>query len=241
MEKTEEKIKEGGNNQAKKHAGQKAKAIIFDFDDTLINTKDVSIKRHIETARKLGIEFDKRELIKRWGQPWPQLLYEVLGRRADEFINAIKDIKGFKFSQIEGASQTLSYLKSKGFFIGILSSSEREWVLRKTESASLSVRDFDDWLVFSNEDVKECKPSSLAFETILGRLMARGVSRDNIYYCGDMLIDFETARNAGVNFIAVTTGFHRKEDFIKAGLEESMIIMSVKELPSKLEELKLIG
>lgn len=235
MEKTKEGTKDG-----KKHAGRKAKAIIFDFDDTLINTKDVSVKRHIETARKLGIEFDEKELIKRWGQPWPQLLYDFLGARTDEFINAIRGIKGFKFSQIDGASQTLSYLKSKGFFIGILTSSEREWVLRKTQSASLNLDYFDDWLVFCNDNVKKYKPDKLAFETILSRLATKGVSRDNTHYCGDLLIDLETARNAGVNFIAVTTGFHKKEDFINAGLGENRIINSVKELPSKLEELNLV-
>lgn len=228
------------NQKAKKNAEQKARAIIFDFDDTLINTKDVSIKRHIDTAKKLGIEFDERELIKRWGQPWPQLLYGFLGNRADEFINAINNTKNFNFSQIEGASEMLSYLRSKGIFVGILTSSGREWIIRKTESASLGLNNFDDWLIFCNEDVKEPKPNKLAFETILARLAAKGVSGDMICYCGDLLLDLETARNAGVNFIAVTTGFHKKEDFIRAGLDGNKVIESVKDLPSKLEELKLV-
>ncbi|PIN87260.1 hypothetical protein COV19_00640 [Candidatus Woesearchaeota archaeon CG10_big_fil_rev_8_21_14_0_10_44_13] len=215
------------------------KAFIFDFDDTLINTKDISIKRHKEAVRRLGIEFDEKELIKRWGQPWPQMLSEFLGDGAKEFVEIMKGLEDMGFRQIEGTNNFLSYLKSRNFYLGILTSSQREWTFKKAESASIDIRNFEDWLIFCNEDVKECKPSASAFEPIINGLNARGVSKEGIYYCGDLILDLETARNAGVNFIAVTTGFHKKEDFIKAGLGGGMIINSIKELPSKIEELKI--
>ena len=228
------------NKKSGKKERNRTKAIIFDFDDTLINTKDVSIEKHKEAARILGIDFDEKELIRRWGQPWPMLLYEFLGDKADKFVKIMGRLENFEFGQIKGAEKAILYAKQNKMFIGILSSSERKWVLRKAESASINLQHFDDWLIICNEDVEKHKPNPSAFNIILKRLSEKGLNKDEVLYCGDNLIDFETAKNAGINFMAVTTGFTEKEHFIEAGLSGEMIIPSIKELPEKLENLNLL-
>lgn len=216
------------------------KAIIFDFDDTLINTKCVSLDKHKEAAKRLNIDFDENELIKRWGKPWPSLLYEFLGKNTDKFVKLMDNLEDFKFEQINGAADSISYAKKKNFFLGILTSSERKWVMKKAKDASIDLGLFEDWLIFCNEDVDEHKPDPEVFKNAIEKLAVHGIKKEAVYYCGDNLVDFEAAKNAGINFIAVTTGFTKKEDFVKAGMSEELILPSVKELPFKLEMLNII-
>ena len=50
------------------------------------------------------------------------------------------------------------------------------------------------------------------------------------------MFDYEAARNAGINFVAVETGYYKERDFVEKGLDVKNVIKSVKYLPSWLEQ-----
>ncbi|MFO8016641.1 MAG: HAD hydrolase-like protein [Candidatus Woesearchaeota archaeon] len=214
----------------------KQKAIIFDFDDTLVMTKEISINKHKEAARRLGISFDENELIKRWGMPWPALLHEFMGDRTEEFISMMGGMDEFRIRRFKGANKAISEARGKGALLGILSSSERDWILQKSKDAGIRLDLFEGDLVFSSEDVRRHKPHPKSFEVIIDKLKVKGISKSEITYCGDSLMDFRTSSAAGVNFIAVTTGFATTEDFIREGVERENIIDSIAGLPEILDK-----
>lgn len=220
-----------------KNMKTRIKAVIFDFDDTLINTKEISIAKHKEAARALGIKFDEREMIKRWGRPWPQLLYGLAGDRTDEFIKLILEFEDFGFKKHEGVDIALSYLRSEKILMGVLSSSRKEWITKKAQNAGVDLSYFDKSLICGQEDVENYKPHRASFAPIMEHLALKGIKQDNVVYCGDNMVDFETAKNAKISFIAVTTGFHTKDAFVRAGLAPDLVIGSLDRLPEKIKEI----
>ena len=56
------------------------------------------------------------------------------------------------------------------------------------------------------------KPSPEGIEQAIARL---GMEKDDVLYTGDSYIDAETARNAGVDFLAITTGTTSAETFAR--------------------------
>jgi len=213
------------------------KAVIFDFDDTLINTKEISIAKHKEAAKELGIQFDERELIKRWGEPWPQLLYNLTRDRTDEFVKLILEFEDFGFEKHKGVDIALSYLKSEEILIGVLSSSRKEWIIKKAQNAGIDLSYFDASLICGQEDVENHKPHQASFTPIIKHLSTKGIKQEGVVYCGDNIVDFETAKNAKINFVAVTTGFHTMDDFVRAGLAPNLVIDSLDQLPEKIKEI----
>ena len=67
-----------------------------------------------------------------------------------------------------------------------------------------------------------------------------GVSRHEALYVGDTVIDAETARRAGVPFVAVTSGFTSQEAF--GDYPAAAILGGVAELPALLlDEAATVG
>ncbi len=59
-------------------------------------------------------------------------------------------------------------------------------------------------------------------------------SLEDILYVGDSLIDYFAERDRGIDFIAITTGIHTKDDFLREGLEEDSILNEFSALCLKL-------
>lgn len=75
------------------------------------------------------------------------------------------------------------------------------------------------------------KPDARAFDGIFASHPAR---RERTIFVGDMITDFETAQNAGTQFVGVLTGLTSRETFIRAGVNKTHIIHSVADLPKLL-------
>ena len=60
--------------------------------------------------------------------------------------------------------------------------------------------------------------------------------KNEILYVGDSIYDYLAAKRAGLKFVAVLTGFHKKNDFNKLGLKNKNILKSIKYLPKWLNK-----
>lgn len=218
----------------------KIKAVIFDFDDTLVRTKDLAIERHLKAAKMAGLRLTEKDLLEKYGEPWPDLLYEIFNTETERFLDVFKSLGPFRGVSMEGADDVIKEMHSKNIILGVLSSSPKE-ILKDRIVKDLSTSGlFDRNIIISRDDVKKHKPDREAFSAILIYLKSKNISPDQVVYCGDHLADFLAARNSGISFIAVTTGINSEKDFVVNGLDERMIIPSIKHLPKRMEELGMI-
>lgn len=113
-------------------------------------------------------------------------------------------------------------LRSRGFKTGIISTKFRfriEDILKRHQ-----VGDLVD-VIIGGEDVKKHKPDPQGIYLAIERF---GVAKSEVLYCGDSPVDANAAKNAGVDFAAVTTGTTTKEDF--AALPHVKIMLNITEL-----------
>lgn len=209
------------------------KACLFDFDYTLVDShvgivkcfrivlerhqftlvSDDAIKRTIgKTLEKsfsilTGITDDK-ELSK---------LREEYRKEADVYMNPNTHL-------FPDTVSTLTTLKERGLMVGIISTKYRFRfmdVMNKHFST-----DFFNVLI-GNEDIKQSKPHP---ESIYQALDKLHIYPNEMIYVGDSIVDGETAQNAAVPFIGVTTGMTTKHEL--AVYPHLAIINSLQELPA---------
>jgi len=211
----------------------KIKAIIFDVDNTLINTGRISTRAYIETAKQLGLkQVPAREIRKMFGIPsriiikkfWPKIDIKKFQRIEHQKILA-KKVK-----EIPGAKQVVKQLYKK-YTLGLLSSKTRILMYPHLKQINLSEKFFK--FIYSSDDLRYHKPNPKVFSKAFKEL---NFKRNEILYIGDSIHDFKATKKANLNFIAVLTGTYKKRDFRKIGLKNENVLKSIKYLPQWLEK-----
>jgi len=108
---------------------------------------------------------------------------------------------------MSGTRELLAFLRARDLRIAAATNRIRSEALELV--SSLSIAPFFD-LVLAADDVREMKPHPEMLLTAMDRL---GATPDATFFVGDMVIDLETARRAGVDSYLVLTGSHTREDF----------------------------
>ncbi|QTL98614.1 HAD-IA family hydrolase [Iocasia frigidifontis] len=135
------------------------------------------------------------------------LFSELFVKRADEVMAEMT----FLFEPIKNE---IEKLKDKGFMLGIVSTKFRYRIENILKRDGL-IGYFD--IIIGGEDVKENKPSP---DGLLSAIKKLKKNKEDILYVGDSMTDLKTAKNAGVDFVAVTTGTTTKSKFEKNGVKK---------------------
>lgn len=208
------------------------KAVVFDFDDTLVRSGRTSYMNHCKTAKALGLPKPPfSTFLKYWGKPWHSMI-EALFPHYDvnQFIEAYSKIrKKSKYPLIPGALDTINFLHEHKIVMGILSNKPTAQLRERIAQSALNPNTF--LFVFGEQDTVYNKPDSRCFVEVFDALRKKGVKRNEILYVGDLTVDYFAARGAGVNFAGVLNGFHSREMFVRQGLDENHLISSVRALP----------
>lgn len=194
----------------------KYEAVIFDFDYTLADTT-----RGIVESFYYGFDQMKRvrpdeEAIKQTIGMTLHNAYLLLAEGSnDEEATLFRKHFRVKANEVMTAytelfpdtMKVLKMLKSQGVKLAIVSSKDHsrldEWLERD------GLQGFFDAIV-GGEEVKAAKPDPEGTERAIGLM---GISKEKVLYVGDSIIDAQTAQNAGVDFVAVTTGTTKAEAF----------------------------
>ncbi len=205
------------------------KAICFDMDGTLLNTK-VDYARMASVAFdemvKLGVpetEIDRSEGFKFNIDSGVRYLVEH-GRTEDVYrigVNMSKMARDIEMERVdeaqpfEGTNPLLDLVHSLGLSTGVITRGCREYAeaaLKKCDS----LRRLDQLIARDDYPESEAKPSPIAMQHMADRLNIR---TDEILYFGDHVMDYRCARDAGTDFIAVTTGAFSADDWKEEGVE----------------------
>ena len=184
------------------------KLIIFDLDGTLVNAYPAVSQSVNHTLSELGFPKRTHQDIKRsvgWGDR--QLMAQFVGEDlADKAIRIYRPhhakalgVKGnVKF--LLGTQSLLRHLSAQGFKLAIATNRPSRFtaLILKT----LGIREYFDMVLCADKAPKP-KPSPDILWVILKQLK---MSKAEALYVGDMGIDIETGRRAGVNTVAVCTG-----------------------------------
>lgn len=182
------------------------KAVIFDFDGTLIDSYP-AITASVNHVRGLhGLPpLSEAEVRRHVGRAPPYLLeHTIPGGDIEANIAAYRahhpSVLRSGTRLLPGAADALRDLQAGGLHLGICSNKPVDFTRQLV--AYLGVESYLD-LLLGPEDVPRPKPAPDMLRLALTRLH---VEAEQALYVGDMTVDIQTARSAGVSVWVVPTG-----------------------------------
>lgn len=201
---------------------ESTRAIVFDWDDTLVGSLNAKIDQRIFVAKKhYDIELLRENMIKDWGKPvhllienWYQTAHDTSAFQKI-FETVLSYSKDFPKLPINGASEVLLATKKSGYKLGVVTGSPRNDLLHDFLALGVVDEDFFDYFQAS-EDSEHHKPDPRVFDPTKDWLRNCGLSPEEVLYIGDSLPDYWAAREAGFVFLGVETGVVDMPTFYRA-------------------------
>lgn len=209
-----------------------ARAVLFDWDGTLLNSYAADARAYLSMFRALEINWTERELALHYSPNWYRVYRAALLPRSKWLEADRLWARAYKLEQpplLPGARRILRLLAPK-FDLGIVTSGNRARVRRQLREFSLA--DYFSACVCS-EDTPKKKPHPAPLQLALKRLR---LSPEHCVYVGDTAEDIEMARGAGVRAIGVLGPFPTAAR-IRAAKPE-ILLDSIRELPRRLQILQ---
>lgn len=177
-------------------------AIIFDFDDTLVQTKKNKRQAFIATAdRFYNFELTHEEMSRYWGVPFHIVMQRVFGDRGFDVAEATRNYISledeFPVVLFPETIPVLEKLSSK-FSLGILTATTRNVVSMQMERLKLTPF-FKTVQTADDTDVH--KPDPKVFVPV-----QKKYGDENLLYVGDSHNDQVAALGAQMNFIGIHRG-----------------------------------
>ena len=187
------------------------KAVLFDWDGTLVDTAEASFRCYVRTFAELGIPFDRETYARTYSPDWYRT-FRALGVPEEKWRDTdTRWLAHFATEQVElidGARDVLATLSTRGLATGLVTSGGRERVSRELDLHGINVHE----CVFGC-DVKEKKPHPEGLLLCLDRLR---VHAEEAVFVGDSPEDIAMARAAGVYSVAVPGGYPNRDALLAA-------------------------
>jgi len=194
----------------------KYKAILFDFDYTLGDSTKPIVESYTVGLTGMGWPEPEREAVRRTVGYTLEDGYTMLTGDADEekrkeFFRRFKahaaQIMVKDTHLCPGAEEVLDWLQEQKVPAGIVSTKGSDVLNGIFTRLGLCDR---LTLIVGGQDVTKAKPDPEGLNFAVDRLQ---VEKSDLLFCGDTVIDAETARRAGVDFCAVLNGTTPAEAF----------------------------
>jgi HAD superfamily hydrolase (TIGR01509 family) len=211
-----------------KIAQSPTRAVLFDWDGTLLDSYEADLRAYLSMFHALGINWTERELAQHYSPNWLRV-YRAAQLPRSKWIEADRLwTRAYKLENprlLAGARRVVRLLAQK-YYLGIVTSGNRPRVRRQ-------LREFELAGFFSacvcSEDVAKKKPHPAPLELALKRLRR---APEDCVYVGDTAEDIEMARRARVRAIGVLGPFPTAARLRAANPE--VLLNSVQELPEYL-------
>ncbi len=184
------------------------RAVFFDLDDTLRGTYSAKSMLHKYNARKVfGFELTDDEILQHWGKPVDELLVAVYGDDLDTAYAAVAENEHlFECKLIGNPDAVLRKLRSQKIVTGLVTSSSKR-ILDINRASGDELPDFALFdYVQTAEMTKVHKPDPRVFDSAKEFLHKKKVAPAQTLFVGDGIVDAIAARDAGMQFVGVTTG-----------------------------------
>lgn len=191
------------------------RAVLFDFDLTLIDASPAILACYKHTLTKMGCVPPDDEVIRRTiGLTVEDSLEQMSGCHDKARIAKYREVYRVKADEVmvPGTSLlpytrgTICRLRAAGCRLGIVTSKNHARTLLSLDKFQL--KDAFDVIV-GFEDIDRPKPDPQGLNRAVDLL---GLSKDEVLYVGDSYVDARTAQAAGVDFAGVLTGTTTREE-----------------------------
>ncbi|OGR56768.1 MAG: hypothetical protein A2X36_04205 [Elusimicrobia bacterium GWA2_69_24] len=194
-----------GSDPAARLAASRPDAVIFDWDNTLVDERGVVDAIRLRLFRELGVPTPTREEADRVWRTDRDGFYDrffpgIPRDTVNKTYFAIMERMQPRNPLLPGARETLAALKRRGVPLAVVSNKPEAQLLR--ELKALGLEDFFAY-VQGHTPARELKPSP---QPILEAMRALGVAGGNVWYLGDEPGDMAAARGAGAQGIFLGTG-----------------------------------
>jgi HAD superfamily hydrolase (TIGR01509 family) len=215
----------------KKRAVLPARAVLFDWDGTLLDSFAGQTRAYLSMFRMLGIEWGTRDLARYYSPNWYRV-YRAARIPREQWNEAdrlwTRAYKRETPRLLPGARKIVEGLR-RDFVLGVVSSGNRPRVRREIRRFGLAPH-FSACVC--NEDCAMKKPHPAPLKLALDRLE---VAPEECVYVGDAPEDIEMARRAGVRPIGVLGPFPTAARLRAA--QPEVLLSSIMQLPRFLRSL----
>jgi HAD superfamily hydrolase (TIGR01549 family) len=198
------------------------KAIIFDYDDTLVTTVQTKWAQMKECASRFyGIDLKDDTIMSVWGQDI-KVVIETCYQNREPYADMMDKYRSleedFRMKFHPGAAEVLEYFfKDSNYLVGILTASSNKLVNEQLKYLGVDLEQF--FMLQTAEDTNVHKPDPAVFEPSLEKLASYSISNLNTVYVGDAIRDYKAATGAGIKFIGVTNGLTSSKEFQSLGAD----------------------
>ena len=204
------------------------KAVIFDFDYTLGDSTNGIVLSINHALEKLGFQVQDTKTIQRTiGLSLKDTLFELTGIQDEETAQKFTQYFKEKADLVmvdntrlyDGVLKELEKLRNNKILLGIVTTKYHyriEQILEKNNAMNVIN------VIVGGDDVINEKPDP---EGLLAAIEKLNISKNQVLYVGDSIVDAKTAQSAGVDFVAVLTGMTEREEFLNyesVSIEESV-------------------
>ena len=194
------------------------KAILFDFDGTVIDTNTLIIESYkyaFKTVMNRDVSLE--EILGLFGRPLQISLNEDYGEYGDELCRKFREFNESRHDEIAkpfpGVPDGIIAIKNAGYKIGIVTSKRRTMLERGIKLIGLE--NYFDVLI-ATEDTERHKPDPQPVLTACERLC---VAPDDALYVGDSVFDILCGKNAGMKTCGVKYTLTEPEKLFEAGMD----------------------
>ena len=211
------------------------KAVLFDFDDTLVETKAIRYKALKEAGKTFfNIDITDKDIDEHWGKPFNSFISGVF-RKANSTEVLTQNYKSIlhKYPN-EPFPSTNDVIKelSKKYLLGIISSSNPILILSGLENVRMNSNYF--FFIQSADDTNAHKPNSNVFIPSIKKLKSKNINKSETVYVGDAINDYEASMNAGFHFCGIANRTVNEKVFIEKNIP---YIKDIEALPAFIERL----
>lgn len=189
------------------------KALLFDFDGTLLNTNDLIIQTFMNVLEeRFPGQYKPEDCYRFIGPSLKETFEEIAPNEVNELMLKYRNWNLAHHDELvtefDGVIETLEELRALGIRLAIVSTKRRETIERGLDL--MNAKHFFEFVV-GIEDVKNVKPDP---EPVLLAMKKLGVEHEDVIMIGDNYHDIEAGKNAGVKTAGVAWSL-KGEDFLK--------------------------
>jgi len=209
-----------------------ARAVLFDWDGTLVNSYGADSRAYLTMFEALGVDWGLDDLARHYSPNWYRVYRAARLPRekwdeADRLWTLAYNRENPRL--MPGAKQTIRSLR-RDFVLGIVTSGNRPRVRKQLHEFQLV--DYFSACVCC-EDAPRRKPHPAPLKLALEQI---GLAPEECIYVGDTAEDIEMSRRAGVRPIGVLGPFPTAQR-VRAARPEA-ILKSIRELPQYVQRVE---